>query len=136
MPREVEGEPDLVVVDTTWGELQPLRCAPGVVTLGELELLEQISGGAVLIDSRVPDSRGGVTIPGAVNIPHDRILELRDQLDPSGLSVFFCNGPQCPQSPVAVRTLVETGYPASALAYYRGGLHDWLTLAMPTERVT
>lgn len=136
VPREVEGEPDLVVVDTTWGALQPLQCAPGVVTLGELELLERTSGGAVLIDSRVPDSRGGVTIPGAVNIPHDRILELRDQLDLSKLSVFFCNGPQCPQSPAAVRALVETGYPASALAYYRGGLHDWVTLAMPTERFT
>lgn len=136
VPREVEGEPDLVVVDTTWGELQPLQCAPGVVTLGELELLEQISGGAVLIDSRVPDSGSGVTIPGAVNFPHDRIIEVRDQLDPSRMSVFFCNGPQCPQSPAAIRALLDTGYPASALAYYRGGLHDWVTLAMPTERIT
>lgn len=135
MPREVEGEPDLVVVDTTWGELQPLQCAPGVVTLGELELLEQISGGAVLIDSRVPDSRSGVTIPGAVNFSHDRIIEFKDQLDPSRLSVFFCNGPQCPQSPAAIRALLDTGYPSSALAYYRGGLHDWVTLAMPTERI-
>lgn len=136
VPREVEGEPDLVAVDTTWGELQPLQCAPGVVTLGELELLEQISGGAVLIDSRVPDSRSGVTIPGAVNIPHDRIIGFRDQLDVSRLSVFFCNGPQCPQSPAAIRALLETGYPASGLAYYRGGLHDWVTLAMPTEQIT
>ncbi|MET3952531.1 rhodanese-like domain-containing protein [Arthrobacter sp. UYEF36] len=136
VPRKVGGEPDLVVVDTTWGELQPLQCAPGVVTLGELELLELLGGGAVLVDSRVPGSRAGITIPGAVNLPHDRILEFRDQLDPSRLSVFFCNGPQCPQSPAAVRALMETGYPASALAYYRGGLHDWVTLAMPTERVT
>ena len=136
MPRQVEREPDLVVVDTTWGELQPLQCAPGVITLGELELLEQVRGGSVLVDSRVPGSRGGVTIPGAVNMPHDRIMEFKDQLDPSKLSIFFCNGPQCPQSPAAVRVLVGTGYPASALAYYRGGLHDWVTLAMPTERAT
>ncbi len=135
MPREVEGELDLVVVDTTWGELQPLQCAPGVATFGELELLDSLSGGAVLVDSRVPGSRAMITIPGAVNIPHDRILDFRDQLDPSRLSVFFCNGPQCPQSPAAVRALLETGYPASALAYYRGGLHDWVSLAMPTERV-
>lgn len=135
MPREVEGEPDLVAVDTTWGELQPLQCAPGVVTLGELELLEQISVGAVLIDCRVPDSRSGVTIPGAVNIPHDRIIGFSDQLEPSRLSIFFCNGPQCPQSPTAIRALLETGYPASGLAYYRGGLHDWVTLAMPTEQI-
>ena len=136
VPRKVLGEPDLVVVDTTWGELQPLQCAAGVVTLGELEVLEQISGGAVLVDSRVPDSRGGITIPGAINVPHDRIMESMEQLDPARLSVFFCNGPQCPQSPAAVRMLLEAGYPASALAYYRGGLHDWVTLAMPTEQVT
>ncbi|WP_207767543.1 rhodanese-like domain-containing protein [Arthrobacter glacialis] len=134
VPREVEGEPDLVSVDTTWGELQPLQCAPGVVTLGELELLDSLSVGAVLVDTRVPGSRAGITIPGAVNIPHDRILESKDQLDPSRMSVFFCNGPQCPQSPAAVRALLEAGYPASALAYYRGGMHDWVTLAMPTER--
>ena len=136
VPRAAEGEADLVVVDTTWGEVQPLQCAPGVRTLGELELVHVLGDGAVLIDSRVPDSRAGITIPGAVNIPHDRILESSAQLDPSRLSVFFCNGPQCPQSPVAVRALLETGYPASALAYYRGGLHDWLTLAMPTEQVS
>lgn len=135
VPRAVEEEPDLVMVDTTWGELQPLQCASGVVTVGELELVEQIRGGAALIDCRVPDSRGGITIPGAVNIPHDRIMERRNELDPSRLSVFFCNGPQCPQSPAAIRELLEAGYPAAALAYYRGGLHDWITLAMPTEPV-
>ncbi|WP_346958301.1 rhodanese-like domain-containing protein [uncultured Arthrobacter sp.] len=106
-----------------------------VVTLGELELLEQVSGGALLIDCRVPDSRAGVTIPGAVNIPHDRIIGFRDEFEVSRLSIFFCNGPQCPQSPTAIRALLETGYPASGLAYYRGGLHDWVTLAMPTEQI-
>ncbi|WP_338012384.1 hypothetical protein [Rhodococcus rhodochrous] len=60
---------------------------------------------------------------------------MRDRLDPSRLSILFCNGPQCPQSPMAIRELLEAGYPASALAYYRGGLHDWVTLAMPLEQV-
>ncbi len=135
VPRLVEEELDLVIVDTTWGQLQPLQCASGVITVGEIELVEQIRGGATLIDSRVPDSRGAISIPGAVNIPHNRIMERRNELDPSRLSVFFCNGPQCPQSPAAIRELLEAGYPASALAYYRGGLHDWVTLAMPTEPV-
>ncbi|MBT1003905.1 rhodanese-like domain-containing protein [Paenarthrobacter sp. DKR-5] len=109
--------------------------APAVRTrgghLGGLGLLEQISGGAVLIDSRVPDSRAGVTIPGAVNIPHDRIIGFRDQLEVWRLSIFFLNGPQCPQSPTAIRALLEAGCPASGLAYYRGGLHDWATSMTP-----
>jgi rhodanese-related sulfurtransferase len=135
VPKPVDQEPDLVTVDTTWGELQPLQCAPGVVTVGELELIEQVRGGAALIDTRVPDSRNGATIPGAVNIPHDEITDRRTEFDQSRVSVLFCNGPQCPQSPTAIRELLEIGYPASSLAYYRGGLHDWVTLAMPIEAV-
>ncbi len=132
VPWQVDGQPDLVTVDTTWGKLQPLRCTPDVVTVGELELLEKVRGGAALVDTRVPDSRSGVTIPGAVNIPHDAIEERRDEFDPDRLTIVFCNGPQCGQSADAIRQLLQTGYPASSLAYYRGGLHDWVTLAMPT----
>lgn len=123
---------DIAVILTCLGgfrQIYPLTPGPKAAHVRQ-------SGGAVLIDSRVPDSRSGVTIPGAVNIPHDRIIGFRDQLDLSRLSVFFCNGPQCPQSPAAIRALLETGYPASGLAYYRGGLHDWVTLAMPTEQIT
>jgi len=135
VPWHAADAEDLVVVDSTWGELQPMQCAPNVVTVGELELIEAVSNGAVLVDSRLPDSRAGVTLPGAVNIPHDQILDSRDLLDPSRLTVLFCNGPQCPQSPQAIRTLLEIGFPATGLAYYRGGLHDWVTLAMPIESV-
>lgn len=135
VPWPAAQEQDVVLVDTTWGEPQPLQCAPGVVTVGELELTELVANGAVLVDTRVPDSRKGRSIPGAINLPHGRITELRDRLDPSRVSILFCNGPQCPQSPMAIRELLEAGYPASALAYYRGGLHDWVTLAMPLEQV-
>ncbi|WP_237752745.1 rhodanese-like domain-containing protein [Mycolicibacterium aromaticivorans] len=124
-----------MTVDTTWGELQPLQCAAGVVAVGELELIEHVRAGAALIDTRVPDSRNSVTIPGAVNIAHDEITDRRTELDESRVSVLFCNGPQCPQSPAAIRALLEIGYPACYLVYYRGGLHDWVTLAMPIEAV-
>ncbi len=133
LPQPVDGEPELVTIDTTWGKLQPLEPVAGVRTVGELELADLAAAGATLVDTRVPDSRSGVTIPGAVNIPHDQIAERRDELDPDGTSVLFCNGPQCPQTPDALRTLVDAGHPAGALAYYRGGLHDWVSLAMPTQ---
>ena len=32
-----------------------------------------------------------------------------------------------------LQRLVDAGYPTEALAYYRGGMHDWVTLALPTE---
>ena len=128
-------EPDLVVVDTTWGELQPMQPVPGVRTVGELEIADLVKAGARLVDTRVPDSRSGHTLPSAVNVPHDEVLERLDDLAPDRVSILFCNGPQCPQTPDALRALHEDGYPLEQLAYYRGGMHDWITLGMPTEAV-
>lgn len=133
MPWEVEGETEVVAVDTTWGELQPMEVAPGVRTVGELELLDLLDGGALLVDSRTSGSLGGRTIPGAVSIPHDETVERQTELTRNGLNVLFCNGPQCPQSPDAIRQLLADGFPAHAVAYYRGGMHDWVSLAFPTQ---
>jgi rhodanese-related sulfurtransferase len=95
--------------------------------------MELVARGALLVDCRTRGSFGGRTLPGSVLLPHDEIVDRRDELDPARLSIVFCNGPQCPQSPDAVRRLLDAGYPATALAYYRGGLHDWVTMALPTD---
>ena len=129
------GEPDLVIVDTTWGRLQPMQPVPGIPTVGELEIVDLVEKGAQLIDTRVPDSRSGITIAGAVNVPHDQVLARRSELPLDRVSILFCNGPQCPQTPDALRALAGSGYPLDRLAYYRGGLHDWVTLALPTQGV-
>ncbi len=133
VPWSIDGEDDLVAVDTTWGELQRLEAAPGMQTVGELELIELVEQGAVVVDCRTAGSFGGRTIPGSINIPHTDMVERRAELDEHRIAILFCNGPQCPQSPHALRELLEAGHPASALAYYRGGMHDWVSLAMPTE---
>lgn len=133
VPWAVEGAVDVVSVDTTWGELQRLEAAAGVLTVGERELVELVEQGAVVIDCRTAGSFGGRTIPDSVHIPHDEMVDRVDKLDRDRLSILFCNGPQCPQSPRAIRQLLDTGYPAHGLAYYRGGMHDWVTLAMPTQ---
>ena len=132
---QLTAEPDLVIVDTTWGELQPLQPIPGIRTVAELEVAALVRDGAQLVDTRVPDSRSGLTISGAVNIAHDQILTQQGSLDRGRISILFCNGPQCPQTPDALRTLGDSGYPLDRLAYYRGGMHDWVTLGMPTQQV-
>jgi rhodanese-related sulfurtransferase len=76
----------------------------------------------------------GARFRESVHIPHDEMVSRMEELDRDRVSILFCNGPQCPQSPRAIRQLLEAGYPAQALAYYRGGMHDWVTLAMPTQR--
>ncbi len=133
VPSPVAEEPDLVTVDTTWGEIQPLEPAPGVRAIGEKELLELVTQGVPLVDGGTGDFFTQATLPGAVNIPFDQAVNRRDELADSEQVVFICNGPQCPQSPTAIRGLVDHGFPAERIRYYRGGMHDWVTLGFPTE---
>ena len=135
VPWEMLSELDVVAVDTTWGELQPMQVAPGVRTVGELELPVFVKDGATLVDSRTDGSFGRRALPGALNVPHDQTVARIGDLNPDGVSVMFCNGPQCPQSPDAIWQLLDNGFPATAMGYYRGGLHNWVTLALPTQPV-
>ena len=132
------GTADIVIVETTWGALQPLQPVAGIRTVGELEVADLVENGAQLVDTRVADSRSGTSLPGAVNIPHDQVVDRRDELDTDRVHILFCNGPQCPQTPQtpdALRLLNDAGYPQDRLAYYRGGMHDWITLGLPTQEV-
>src|SRR5699024_12728010 len=74
VPWHAADAEDLVVVDSTWGELQPLHCAPNVVTVGELELIEAVKNGAVIVGSCLPDSWSGGTIPWTINLSADKLL--------------------------------------------------------------
>jgi rhodanese-related sulfurtransferase len=106
--------------------------APGVRTIGELEVIEHLRCGGACVDCRQPDHYARGTLPGAVNIPHQEIVDRRAELEPP--TVLFCNGPQCTATPQAVSALLAAGHPASALLYYRGGIHDWVTLGLPLDR--
>ena len=44
--------------------------------------------------------------------------------------VFWCNGPWCGQSPRAIKGLLELGFPAEKIAYYRGGMQMWKVLGL------
>jgi rhodanese-related sulfurtransferase len=48
--------------------------------------------------------------------------------------VLFCNGPWCTQSPTMIYALLEIGYPAENLKWYRGGMQDWLAAGMTSTR--
>jgi len=122
--------------------IQPMSPAEGVTTVGELEVLAALQDPeTIVVDSRVTaDYRGG-TIPGAVHIPYtemaDRLSELGCELDFDGFVcdqarpvLLFCNGPWCGQSPTAIRRIIEAGYPADRISYYRGGMQVWRMLGL------
>lgn len=136
VPRPVEGEPGLFVVDATWGEIAPMSLHPEVRTVGELEVIEHLHGGGRAVDTRQSEYvEDAGTLPGAIAIVHEEIVERRGEFDDGrGEVVFFCNGPLCSATPHAIERLLDDGFPPERILYYRGGTHDWLTLGLPLSR--
>lgn len=122
--------------------IQPHNVAEGVTTIGELELLDMLQNPeATVVDSRTNDWFQGGTIPGAINIPYTFIVDELGQLgcepDFDGWDcqaakpvALFCNGVWCGQSPTAIRNMLEEGYPADRIFYYRGGMQGWRMLGL------
>lgn len=133
MVPKAADEAGYVVVDATWGQIQPLHVAPGIPTVAELDVLGHLKAGRPVIDTRNAEQHEQATIPGARAIPHEEIAARTGELDRDEVTILFCNGPQCKATPDAVRALLHAGYPAKQLRYYRGGVHDWMTLGLPVE---
>ena len=135
IPQAIDGKDGMVAVDTTWGKIQPVQAASGVQTVGEPRVIQHLEKGLPVVDVRAPETKGGITIPGARSIPHGDMIQRMNELDRETASIFFCNGPQCPQSPSTIRDLLEAGFPAEKMLYYRGGMHNWITLGLPVEKI-
>jgi len=122
--------------------IQPMSPAKGVTTIGELEILDMLQDpDVIVVDSRTSKWFYGGTIPGAISIPFteaaDRLNELGCDIDFDSWDcenakpvALFCNGMWCGQSPTAIRAMVEAGYPAKKIFYYRGGMQVWQMLGL------
>ena len=133
--------------------IQPMQAAPGVRTLGEIEVISHLQAGvsngrALLIDARVPELFAAGAIPGAVNVPlsvmtpdnpyRGEILKALGARDVSaGLDfsaaldlVVYGDGPWSSEASDMIRELVEVGYPAARLGFYRGGMQSWQGLGL------
>lgn len=124
--------------------IQTMQAAPGVATVGELEVIDFLKQKAgVLIDARTQDFYLRGTIPGAVNIPYTEMANKLGELgckkagdkwdcaDAKKVAVF-CNGPWCGQSHTAIAAMIAAGYPAAKINYYRGGMQVWKLLGLNT----
>lgn len=142
--------------------VQPMTLAPGVETIGELELLDylrRVGEGdreLLVIDSRTGEWTALGTIPGSVNIPYTRLdpahataaeigetlaldfgvirLEGLWNFSAAKTLVFFCNGPWCGQSPTNIKALLDLGYPPHKLKWYRGGMQAWEQFGLTTVK--
>lgn len=126
----------MIEIDPWWGSIQPGQLHPGIPTWGELELIDHIESGGRLIDTRLPSYvEASGTIPGAIVLPWETITDHLELFDPDRVTALFCNGPQCAATPRAVDRLLAAGVAPGSLAYYRGGIQDWVSLGLPTVPV-
>lgn len=127
------------------GWLQPMVPVPGVHTVGEIEILHALNDpDAMVVDMRRHEDRIKGTIPGSISVPYTEAtkqMELfgckknGDSYDCKAAKKIygFCNGPVCPQSPMAMMAMVKKGFPPEKIYYYRGGMLDWEALGLTVE---
>ena len=122
--------------------IQPFEVAPGVRTVGELEVINFLKDKkGVVVDARTVEWHVRGTIPGAKNIPFTQVASRLNELGCAKSNgkwdcanakdvLLFCNGLWCGQSPTAIRAMLREGYPASKINYYRGGMQGWESVGL------
>ena len=88
---------------------------------------DSLSSGAadfVLLDVRSPNLFAAGHVPGAVNLPHGKIIESRvSQWPPETLFVVYCAGPHCNGADRGALRLARLG---RAVKLMVGGITGWL----------
>jgi rhodanese-related sulfurtransferase len=88
------------------------------------EALAAADPGFVLLDVRSPALFAEGHVPGAVNLPHGKIIGSRMAAWPEGtLFVTYCAGPHCNGAARGAAKLARLGYAVKLMA---GGLTGWL----------
>jgi rhodanese-related sulfurtransferase len=87
----------------------------------------------VLLDVRSPALFAKGHVPGAVNLPHAKIIESKLREYPkSTLFVTYCAGPHCNGAARGAARLARLGYPVKMMA---GGMTGWMDEEFELERL-
>ena len=79
--------------------------------------------GFVVLDVRAPHHYAVGHVPGAINLPHGRIVERNLESYPTGtLFVVYCDGPHCNGADRAALRLARLGRPVKKMI---GGIEGW-----------
>jgi rhodanese-related sulfurtransferase len=86
----------------------------------------------VLLDVRSPESFAGGHLPGAVNLPHGKIVEATLAGYPQEtVFVVYCAGPHCNGADKAALRLARLGRPVKKMI---GGMEGWKDEGFATSR--
>jgi rhodanese-related sulfurtransferase len=136
--------------------IAPDVAAEGVETITENAVLafmaqDLANGTGLLIDSRLPSDRAVGFLPASVSIPFSLIspenpllpdilgaLGARSLFDAYNFTdamtlVVFDAGPTTTDASTLINAMLDAGYPADKIKYYRGGMQVWSTLGLTTE---
>lgn len=136
-------------------DIQPIKMHKDIKTIAEVEVLnfmkEKVNKKmGLLVDVRPKKDYLKESIPSAVNIPaavKDNPAKLKKIMKIFGIKksadgsidtskaleiAFYCNGLWCDKSSEFIKTLLDNGYPADKLLYYRGGFQMWKILGFTT----
>jgi rhodanese-related sulfurtransferase len=95
--------------------------------------LQQRLGNATLVEALPEKYWRDWHLPGALNLPHDRVREHAPVLlpDRSAEIVVYCASRTCQNSHIAARVLEQMGY--ANVAVYPGGKQDWQEAGLAVE---
>jgi rhodanese-related sulfurtransferase len=95
----------------------------------ELKARQASSTPPVVIDVRTPEEYAAGHIPGALNIPFDRVAERISEIDaPHGVALYCMLGPRARKGE---SDLLSAGY--MSVLHLEGGLAAWQAAGLPVE---
>lgn len=106
---------------------------PTNITRGELKELLDRGDPVVLVEALPERHFHEAHLPGAINIPHDRVDELAAGAlpDKDARIVVYCSNTPCRNSSIAATALERLGY--RNVRDYEAGKQDWLEAGLPVE---
>ncbi len=103
-------------------------------TISRTQLQARIDrGDVILVEALPPAHHAREHLPGARNLPHDRVDELAARVIPdrSGSVVVYCANLACRNSTIAAHRLQALGY--TDVLEYAEGKEDWIGAGLPVE---
>ena len=95
------------------------------------QALQEATPGFVLLDVRGPSLYAEGHVPGAISLPHGKIIESKlAQWPRDTLFVTYCAGPHCNGAARAAVRLASLGRPVKIMT---GGITGWLDEGFPLE---
>ena len=109
-------------------------CLMNTISQTELKAKIDRADPFVLVEVLSPVHFQHAHLPGAINMPPERVTELAPQLlhDKQKEVILYCANVNCHASENAAAQLKTLGY--VNVRYFPGGKHDWVTAGLPLER--